>query len=280
MANDYDRIFKENIEELILPLAEKVLGIHFPNIEEIGDDLQDTVERKPDFLKLVKHENNNLDYILHIEFQSTDEERMEYRMLEYYSILLRKYAIDVKQYVFYVGTEEPKKMIPFIKTYNLDFRYEIISIQDFSYDTFLNSDKPEEIIMAILGNFKNIAPETIVQQIIIKLYELIGQGLRLEKYEKQLEILSKLRKLQPITLKILENMAFVYDLETDIRFQQGVEIGEERGEMRGEMKGIEKGIEKLLLAGSFTVEYIAEIYDVSVNYIKKIQEKVKNQKTA
>jgi predicted transposase/invertase (TIGR01784 family) len=273
MANDYDRIFKENIEELILPLAEKVLGIHFPNIEEIGDDLQDTIERKPDFLKLVKHQDDSFNYILHIEFQTTDEERMEYRMLEYYSILLRKYTLPVKQYVFYVGTEEPVKMIPFIKTHNLDFHYEIISIQDFSYDTFLNSDKPEEIIMAVLGDFQNIAPEKIVQQIIVKLYELIGQGLRLEKYEKQLEILSKLRKLQPVTLKILENMAFVYDLETDIRFQQG----EERGIEKGIERGIERGIEKLLLAGNFTVEYIAEVYEVSVNTIKRIQERLQDK---
>jgi hypothetical protein len=75
--------------------------------------------------------------------------------------------------------------------------------------------------------------------------------------------------LQSITLKLLENMAFVYDLETDIRFQQGVEIGEQRGEI--------KGIEKLLLAGSFTVEYIAEVYEVSVNTIKRIQERLQNK---
>jgi predicted transposase YdaD len=67
-------------------------------------------------------------------------------------------------------------------------------------------------------------------------------------------------------------MAFVYDLETDIRFQQGVEIGEQRGEI----KGIEKAIEKLLLAGSFTVEYIAEIYEMPVSRIKRIQEKLTN----
>jgi RecA/RadA recombinase len=66
-------------------------------------------------------------------------------------------------------------------------------------------------------------------------------------------------------------MAFVYDLETDVRFQQGVEIGEQRGEI----KGIEKAIEKLLLAGIFTVEYIAEIYEMPVSRIKRIQERLK-----
>jgi hypothetical protein len=58
-------------------------------------------------------------------------------------------------------------------------------------------------------------------------------------------------------------MAFVYDLETEIRFQQGSE------------RGIEKGIKDLLLSGIFTVEYIAEIYEMPVSRIKRIQERLK-----
>jgi hypothetical protein len=38
MAQDYDKVFKENIEEIILPLAEKLLNIHPEKLEEIPDD--------------------------------------------------------------------------------------------------------------------------------------------------------------------------------------------------------------------------------------------------
>lgn len=51
MANEYDKVFKENIEEIILPLAEKLFGIHPETLEEIPDDLQITIERKPDFFE-------------------------------------------------------------------------------------------------------------------------------------------------------------------------------------------------------------------------------------
>ncbi|WP_020602503.1 hypothetical protein [Spirosoma spitsbergense] len=50
MSQDYDKIIKENIEEIMLPLARKVLNLPEPaGIVEIPDDLQYTIERKPDF---------------------------------------------------------------------------------------------------------------------------------------------------------------------------------------------------------------------------------------
>ncbi len=102
MAQKYDKIFKENIEELILPLAQKVLHINPEELEEIKDDLQTTLERKPDFLKKVVSKNKTQkEYILHIEFQTVDEPKMVYRMLEYYGILARKYELEIKQYVWF-----------------------------------------------------------------------------------------------------------------------------------------------------------------------------------
>jgi hypothetical protein len=53
MGNDYDRIIKENIEAVILPLLEKLLGLERPGkLEHIPDELQLTLERKPDFNRL------------------------------------------------------------------------------------------------------------------------------------------------------------------------------------------------------------------------------------
>ena len=44
MSNEYDKIIRENIEAVILPLADKILGISPTLIEEIPDDLQTTIE--------------------------------------------------------------------------------------------------------------------------------------------------------------------------------------------------------------------------------------------
>lgn len=103
MAQSYDKIFREKIEELVVPLATKLLNLLIPALEEIPNDLQVTVERKPDFLKKVIHPDPGQNYILHFEFQTADDSGMAERMLEYFAMLYRKYHLPVKQYVFYIG---------------------------------------------------------------------------------------------------------------------------------------------------------------------------------
>ena len=44
MAQDYDKIIRENIEELVIPLAQKVLQLDLRRTEEIPDDLHTTIE--------------------------------------------------------------------------------------------------------------------------------------------------------------------------------------------------------------------------------------------
>jgi hypothetical protein len=95
-VNEYDRIMKENIEPVLLPFAQKLLGISGAKYTSIKDDLHTTIERKPDFLKKVKELGQAKNYILQIEFQSIDEKDMVYRMLEYKTLLLRKFKIEVK----------------------------------------------------------------------------------------------------------------------------------------------------------------------------------------
>jgi hypothetical protein len=52
-ANQYDKIFKENIEAVIPSLMQNILGINAVLSEELPDDIQHTKERKPDVLKKI-----------------------------------------------------------------------------------------------------------------------------------------------------------------------------------------------------------------------------------
>ena len=132
----YDKIFKENIEELIIPFAEKLLNINPENLVKITFDVQSTIERKPDFLGPVVHKNSNKDYILHIEFQTTDEKEMNYRMHEYYGMLLRKYKLNTHQYIIFIG-EGKATMERKIERKNLSFAFDVINMQDFDYKIFI-----------------------------------------------------------------------------------------------------------------------------------------------
>src|SRR5450631_1618939 len=89
-SNQYDKIIKENLEVTLPVIIRDVLGLDIAVSEELPDDLQHTKERKPDALKKVTDTNGST-YVLHVEFQTTDENEMVYRMAEYCIMLMRKY---------------------------------------------------------------------------------------------------------------------------------------------------------------------------------------------
>jgi predicted transposase/invertase (TIGR01784 family) len=295
MGNSYDKIIRENIEEMIYPLASKVLNIKLlPDYtEEIPDDLQYTIERKPDFLKKIHTEEQV--YILHIEFQSADDYFMPERMLVYLALLYQKYQVPIKQYVFFIGGGH-SKMKSSISMPNLIFRFDLFNLSEIDYQTFVNSDKPEEVIFAILTNFGSDSPGKVISLILDRLGQLYKKGKRIGKYLKQLEILSKLRNLQEEIIKQITTMPIKYDLETDIRFLQGVE----KGIAKGMEKGIEKGIEKaqkeikkekkgmilkmikseLFKNGFITLEHIADFTNVKLEVVKKIKTEFDKKKNA
>ncbi len=284
-TKSYDRIIRENIEPLVIPLATRLLHLSIPAVEEIPDDLHQTIERKPDFLKKVVHPKAVDDYILHFEFQTADDSEMAERMLEYYALLYRKYRLSVKQYVFYIGAGT-SQMQSHILHDALSFRYDLINTSEVNHRLFLNSSVPEEVLLTILGNYGEDNAGTVIQEIIVKLGQLVPRSLRLKRYVKQLEVLSKLRNLQELTIKISEKMALVYDLETDVRFKQGVEQGIERGLERGLEQGIEKGveqginqgvdltIERMIRRGKLSHADIAENAGVSIDHVEAIAQRI------
>jgi hypothetical protein len=121
MTQDYDKIIKENLEAIFIPLSRKILKIESEIFEELPDSLQKTLEREPDFLKLVKHENASKNFILQIEFQSNYDHEMSARMLEYYGLIHRKYKLPLVQHVFYMGAKK-KKIKNVLRHESIEFR--------------------------------------------------------------------------------------------------------------------------------------------------------------
>jgi predicted transposase YdaD len=93
-----------------------------------------------------------------------------------------------------------------------------------------------------------------------------------------LEILSGLRKLQSETKKQVQKMPVIYDLTKDIRFKEGVEVGEERGEARGEERGELKKARntaiRMLKQEEFSIVKIAELLDVPLDFVVQIQKEL------
>jgi hypothetical protein len=286
MAHEFDKIFKEESETLIKAIATKVLGIkHFSNTQPVTASLQKTLERDPDWLRRVCHPNPKEDYIFHGEVHGKDEAIILDRDLVYYGLLWHKYHLPVRQVVVYIGR---KKKLNFIKTeltlLNLSFKIEVINMHEIPYDLFIDSSIPEEVMLAILCDYKNKSKEEIITQILKRIKYLNRSDLNLQKNLVQLEIISNLRNLQPLLTKILATMPITFDIRKDLRFKEGRQEGRQEGVLLKNqifvINLLQKGIESLDTIAEFAVVELAFVVKTKAAYLKALSLLTKKNMTA
>ncbi len=273
-TNQYDKIFRENLEAVLPILIEKVLGIKAVYSEEIPDDIQKTKERRPDVLKIITDERGKR-FILHIEIQAADDPEMDARMFEYRGLLFRIYRLPIKQYVIYLG-EADTKMSNIIEDENLYFAYNLISFKNIDYRFFTESDKPEVIVFAILANQDLKGNEKVVNEIVNKIKITTKGELDQRKFIEQLRIIVGLRNFGEILETMLSNLSIHFDETRDHFYKKGVE--------KGESQGIEKGIElerekqkkemvrKILELHrkGYSIQFLADAFNMSEPEIQEI----------
>ncbi|MCB9307693.1 MAG: hypothetical protein H6565_13945 [Lewinellaceae bacterium] len=110
-------------------------------------------------------------------------------------------------------------------------------------------------------------PEEVIRLILKNLMKIIGRVPRLKRYQRQLHVLSRLRKLHPISLKEIQAMPIHYDIETDDLFLAGLEKGMERQQY--------DTVARMLKTARFSDEEIAGIAGVSLSFVRKIRKDLK-----
>ena len=285
---EFDKILKENVEAVFLPLVEEMLGFSIKESFELKDKVQTTIERESDFLKRVIDQNGK-EWILHLEFQTTNDPKMIYRMAEYRAILQRKYELPVRQLVIYLGSEKPKMRNLLSKEEQIT-GFELHDIKNSSLQSTLNSKVPEGIILSILTDYKKADAEKVIDEIIYKLQQVSKSESELRKSIKQLLILSRLRKLEVKIKHKVNDMPITYDIKTDGLYNEGREEGLlegiEKGLMEGREEGREEGIEKnrfqiiskALSQRILTIKQIAEMAEVSIDYVLSIQSELEKKR--
>jgi hypothetical protein len=258
-GNQYDKIVKENIEGIIPALMNSVLGFKVKESQVIKEKLQQTKEKEADALRIITDPNNQK-FILHLEFQVDDYSKMVYRMIDYWGLLKSKYQLPVRQYVIFIGNGQPQMKTVLSEDGNY-FQFQLINITQFDYIRFLTSNNPEEIILAILSNFGNEKPENALNQIIHRLEETTTEQRTFQKYLRQLRVLSKLRKLDLKFDDMIQNMAKYIDAENDYLY----------------IKGQENIVSNLLKKLNFTLEQIADMAGVSVEFVKNVKQKLTSE---
>ena len=267
--HQYDKILRENMEATLPGLISNVLGIDIVKAEELPDDLQHTKERHPDVLKKVTAETGET-FVLHIEFQVSDEPKMIWRMAEYFVMLSREYGLEVRQYVIYISSGTPS-MSSRLQCKQMDFYYQLITLSEINYQVLLCANDPREKMLAVLADFKGKDAIAILEQIVGQVIVSSDGDLDRGKHINQLTILSELRNLGDEIDKIMDSIAPYFSEERTFLYK--------RGEIKGIDKGIEKGkrvlIKNLLLKTDFSIAMIAELAEVTEDFVKKVKRSIR-----
>lgn len=273
MGKDYDKIIKENITSIFLPLSENFFGIKIIKSKDLPEKLQTTHEREPDFIKKIWTDKKET-FILHIEFQTSDEKEMVYRMAEYKAILQRKFKLPVKQFVIYLGTRKPK-MKTELNADEVIKGFQLTNIREMDAYRVLESEIPEEIMLAILGNYGEHETEQIINKIIDRLQQFTTDQIVLQRYFQQLLVLSRLRKLEVQTKKQIEGMPITYNIKTDGLYKEGIKDGKREGKIEGIKEGKKETIIEMLKDPSMSEEKIAKFTKTSLAFVRKIREEMR-----
>ncbi|HAA16691.1 MAG TPA: hypothetical protein DCE41_35270 [Cytophagales bacterium] len=265
MTNANDRITKENFFLQSLSVIERFLGLEpIVATQEIPEKLHHTLEREPDFVRIVTSEGGHR-YILHLEFQSTNDPTMLKRMGEYHSLLLRRYDLPIQHHVLYFGASPPN-METTLEDDKIFTGFVLTNLQDFRAQDLIQANTPEEVVMAILGDFESVASEVIIDQILARLQQLTQELGTFNKYTTQLEVYSRLRKLEELTSEKVESMAVTIDFTKTTAYRRG----EEKAKRDAEQNKIDSA-KRMLADGELSIEQVARYADLTIQEVTEIK---------
>jgi hypothetical protein len=263
-GNLYDKIVKENLDEVFIPFIIKKLGIDVVVEEILPDKLFTTEEREMDLLLKLRDTNGNV-FLLHVEFQSKPDYEMIWRMIEYHGLITRKYKLRVEHIV--IDLDDGNSNIKTVLDDEFQFKgFQILKLHDIDYTQMIASQVPAEVILAILGNFGNKKPEIIIRAIAKRLKEVSKSDAELKKYVAQLNVLARLRNLQNLITQTISTMPIVFDIENDSLVKEGISRKDRRN------------IEKMLLMTSLSPIEISIILDVEETLVYEIKEEIATKK--
>jgi len=266
-GNIYDRIFRENAEQLFIPLIAKLFNLKIVSYKALQVKFTQTTESEVDFLYEIIQEDQSK-FILHIEFQSTNDPTMLERMQEYHSKIFKKFKLPVKPLV--VNLSKKAFTAPTqLKPEEIFTGYEVINLFELSTDELLSAQIPEVVIIALLSNYPAGEIESVLQLIVKKLKQIVNTEKDLRRYVTQLLLLSRLRNFEIQTGQILNNMPITYDIEKDGLYLKGIAKGRSEGETKGFEKGLAEGIIICHEMG-LPVEQIANKFKVSIEKAQQI----------
>jgi len=225
----FDPILKEIISHSIGKIIELATGEKLEaerKVKFLPEEIRFLKTLRTDFLLEVSNK------IFHIEIQAQQDKTLPERMFEYSYAIRGKYGKEPIQIILFVGKGKPPP--PVFKSKYTTHSFIVLDMKEVSPDLFIRSDKPEEVILAILtGKFKE--KYKIIKDVIEKIAKIEK---REEKVIKYIDGISFLASLFDIKIK-LKSMPIQVDITKTFLYKEG--------ERRGTAKGLKEGLKEAIL---------------------------------
>ena len=258
----FDLVLKEIFSRAIGKIISIATG------EKIKEKLED-INREVKLLKSLRPDMlfKAGDKIFHIEIQAQQDKTLPKRMLLYSVGIEEKFGKEPVQIVLFVGKGNPPPS--YFRSEFKTLKFKVVDWKKIDPDEFLESDKPEEVVLGVLAGKYREKPE-IFSKVIRKISKIVKNKKELLKYMEDISFLGGLFdveiKAEPMPIQI------------DIRKTLFYKWGEKEGEKRGIVKGLKKAIllDIKLKFGSPKAEQIKNLLDKinDINRLEKIKKEV------
>ena len=255
-----DVISKEILKNIARDISKHILHIEIKEDMEIIDKEFTRVESRESDLLF-----KNGDEVIHIEIQNDNHKEMHLRMHRYYSDILFLYEnCKISQYMLYMGKLRCK-MKSQIKRDKIDYSYDIIDIRDIPCESFLYSNDPSALVLAMLCDFEGKDKQAVVNTILKRLREL-NDDREYRNYLKMVNLFSTNRNLEKEVEKGVKMLTV--DIEKTPFYKIGIERGIERGKRENALENAMIMIEKFKLSVDDIVQELNIKKDDLLEYIK------------
>jgi hypothetical protein len=264
-----DKLVREGFEKSIPDLVKDVLKINVTEREKLLIKIELTKEREPDYLEKVTDDNGEV-FVIHMDWQTVDDNEMLSRMIEYWGMILRKFKLPVKQFVIYLDEKKSKMQNRYQWGKNY-FEYELIHISKIDYNIPLRSENVDLKLLALLCDFGKDTLPLALKKIVYEVLQNTHSDLEKEKRKNQLRGYASFRNFTLEDIDIMERTMF--KTENDILYKAGRQVGQDEGETSKSYKVVTN----LLLADQFTISEIANFASVDEAFVKKVRAKLKQK---
>ncbi|EIJ36002.1 hypothetical protein [Thiothrix nivea] len=270
-----DVISKSVLGHLAADIANLLLGfqVDTQTVELLDTEHQRVEQRRADLVARMHDLGKAEDFILHIEIQNQNESLMPLRMLRYFSDIQFAHPQErIHQHLIYIGKDK-LTMPDCWEAPAFTYRYPMLDMHTVDCSLLLTQDTPDALVLAILCDFKGKPEQEMVNYIVLRLRELMGEdesGFR--NYFEMLETLAENRDLQT-NIEEAEKMLTEVDITKFASYKWGMKAGLTQGIEQGEKRKALDVARNLLQLGILPDEEIGRIAGLSLEDIQTLRAK-------